>query len=438
MRVLDDRSRTSDTSSLQTEVLIREARRLRHRRWLIGSSLMLIAGAGIGVGTVVAGAGGGHRGRSAQTDPNPPTPVVALQPGVTMLNLTKSDRYGDIALVGTTMILYGPANQESDPSSSATCNSAVVNPSTLKLTSFKTSSCADPALEGQRVLPVMRVERNTPFGKGGVATITLRISRVVSGSPGYRLGPVVMTFPQESNGWPTWIYGDGDLWLFDALAANGSELLRVSGSTGNVLQRISMPMISRPIIAFDVDGLWFAPAVNSLGIVGAVYHLTPGAPQAKRVFSLPTGQSASWMVAAGHSVWIDVGEAHRTLWQLNGTSAVPAWHVQISSELENVVMTQGGASGIVGNAPDGLWAAVPTTSGVEQQVVRLDPSSAASTTTVAVLRPSYSDLNSVLYGAWTAVTFHGSMYLLDPPTTSGIYPYRSEGFSALYRVMPNG
>jgi len=38
----------------------------------------------------------------------------------------------------------------------------------------------------------------------------------------------------------------------------------------------------------------------------------------------------------------------------------------------------------------------------------------------------------------SAVTLDRSMFLLDPPSDAGTYPYRPTGFSALYRVAPRG
>lgn len=366
---------------------------------------------------------------------NPATPVLAVQPGVKMLNLTKSDKYGDVAVVGGKMVLYGPAEQEAEPSASATCNSAVVNPVTLRLSELRSGSCANPALEGQRVIPVMTVVPAAPAGSGGVATVTVRISRVVPGSPGYRLGPVIMSFPQVSDGRPTWVYGRGDLWLFDALSARGSELLRISGTTGHVIQRLTMPVVPRPIMAFDADGLWLAPAVNSLGAgPGVIYHITPGARAAKHVFTLPVGQYAAWMVAAGHSLWLDA-EPARVLWHLAGVYATPVGHVVLSPSLADAAMVQGGPSAMVGDESGGLWTAIPNSSGTAQQVLRLAPASGTSTT-VAVLKPAYSSPDDLLYESWDAVTYDGSMYLLDPPAAAGTYPYQSEGFSALYRITP--
>jgi hypothetical protein len=417
------------------EALIREARHLRRQRWLVGLCVLLIAGTGIGVGVGVSGGSGGHAPRpSAKSGGSAET--VAFPPGVSILNLTNSDKYGDIALVGGKLLLYGPKGEESDPALGSTCNSAVVNPSTLKLSDMRTSSCADPALEGQRVLPVITVEPKVPFGKGGgVATMTVRISHVVTGSPGYQLGAVVMTFPQASTGWPVWVYGDGDLWLYDAYNPGGADLLRISASTGAVIQRITMPPIARPIVAFDDDGFWLAPAVNSTG--PAVYHVTPGASTAVTVLRLTGAQYASWMVAAAHTVWLDVSSGGKTgtIWRLVGNGAAPTSHVTLSS-FDNEVETQGGASTMVGDAANGLWTIVVNSAGTQQQVIRIDPTS-ATYGTIASLRPSYSSSNVLIDGDfWKAVTFRGSMFLLDPPTSAGTYPYQPEGFSAFYRITP--
>jgi hypothetical protein len=429
--VLHERAAAGAGRPVDAEVLIKEARYLRRRRWAIGVGLLALAGGGIGLGVGMSGGAG----RSGAGGP-PGTHGPGLVPAVAMLNLSTSDKYGDIALIGQKIVLYGPAIDEQDPSVPATCNSAVLDPATLALSHLMTSSCANPALQGRSVLPVVTVEPKTPFGHGGVASITVRISRVVPRSPGYDLGPVVMSFPQESDGWPTWTYGDGDLWLFDAQAKGGSQLLRISGTSGAVLQRIAMPAISRPIVAFDDDGFWLAPAANSGGDGGTssgLYHVARGAGAAHRAFSLPRGEPVSWIVASGHSLWLAPGPAPTTVLHLVGASARPAGHAMLAAPLADVLMTQGDSSAIVGDA-SGLWTAVPSAAGERQQVFRLLPDSGAASV-VALLAPAYSSPDDLLYGKTEAIAYHGSMYLLDPPADSGPR-YRSEGFSALYRITP--
>jgi hypothetical protein len=352
-----------------------------------------------------------------------------------MLNLTKSDKYSDITTVGGQILLYGVASGPF-PEASQTCSSAVVNPSTLKLSDLRSGSCADPALQGESVLPILSAAKTIPGG--GVITYAIRIAHVSTAAPGYRLGPVVMTFPEGSTSNPDWIYGDGSLWLYDASSPGDHDLLRISESTGDVVQQLDIPSIVRPLLAFDDDGLWIAPTTNSLGVTNEVLRLTPGATDTVPVFALPDNRYASWVIATGHSVWLDEGRtlsAAGTLWNLTGPSATRGSHVALSSEMSNVLEQQHGSPGVVGDASDGLWTAIPTASGVKQQAVRLNLRN-GSATNIASLKPGYATPNELLFGSWQAITDDGSMYLLDPPSNAPVYPYQPEGFSALYRITP--
>jgi hypothetical protein len=375
--------------------------------WLVAVGLLVAAALGVAGGGASFGAVGSGR-------------------VVTEVNLSKGDRYDTIARVGGRLILSGSTVSRSD---STVCNSAVVNPATLVLSQARSGNCDDPALAGERVLPIITGEPNVPWIGGGVGTDTVRISHITSAAPGYRVGPVVMSVPQISDEHAGWTYGDGYRWLYDGTTRQGSELLRISLTTGSVLQRLAMPDVPRPILAADDDGLWMAPAVNSGG--HTVYHVELGASAATPVFSLPGLQYAAWVVAAGHDVWLNVGSGSKTetLWRLVGASATRTLHVtQRTSSLDNEVETQGGGTTMVGNANDGLWTAVPATSGTEQRIVRITPSTGALTN-IALVTPGYANPSMVLYGTWEAVTFDGSMYLLDPPNGS-------TGFSALYRITP--
>jgi hypothetical protein len=391
----------------------------RRLRWLVGAAVLLALG-----------------GASAVAEPRPAGRSGAVADGYVVgeVNLSKGDRYDTIARVSDRLVLSG---QTVASNGAAACHEAIVNPATLVLSQVHSGNCDDPALTGERVLPIETVERNSLPPGGGVFTETVRIAYVTSSSPGYRLGPVVMTFPQESTGRPGWVYGDGCLWLCDGETRQASDLLRISTANGAVLQRLAIPRVDRPLLAVDDDGLWIAPAVNSGG--HSVYHVAPGASTAATLFSLPGPQYAAWMVAAGHDVWLEVGSgsASETLWRLVGASAKRTLHITMpTSALDGEVETQGGGSTVVGNTTDGLWTAVPPPSGNTQRIVRINPASGALTT-VAVITPGYAVPNAIAYGGpVSAVTFDHAMYLLDPPTHSGNYPYAPTGFSALYRIAP--
>jgi hypothetical protein len=398
---------------------------------LIGLAVLLVAAAGVGIGLGVSGSDGGHS-TTTGTRGGEPVDAVSTQAVVTTLTLSKSDKYSYLAVVGNRIALYGPSTADF-PETGATCSSAVVNPSTLVLGDLRSGSCANPSLEGERVLPVMSPAKTLP--RGGIASYAVRVAHVTPASPGYQLGPVVMTFTQGSSSSPVWVYGEGSLWLYDSSNPGGTDLFRISETTGVVLQALRVPAVARPILGVDDDGLWIAPAANSLGADDAVYHVALGASAATSVFPLSGGEYVAWMVATGHTVLLAVkpGAAAPTLWRLTGASARRSSHVRVTS-FDNDVEVQGGSSAMVGDASM-LWTAVSAASGKMQRIVRLNPNSGAWSA-VASLDPGYATTNEVLYTFWQAVTYRGSVFLLDPPNNAGAYPHEPEGFSALYRITP--
>jgi hypothetical protein len=416
------------------EALFREARELerrRRRRYAVFALLAAAAIAALAYGAAGSGGGQSHTRASGGT---PPPGAVAGGHVVTEASFSKGDTYDAITRVGTRLILSG---QVVDRNGVNACHSAVLNPTTLALSKARSGNCDDPALAGEQVLPIITGEPKVAFAGGGtgIGTETVRISHLTADARGYHVGPVVMSFPQISTEHAGWAYGDGYLWIYDGTTLQGSELLRISLTNGAVLQRIPMPDLPRLILAADDDGLWMAPAVNGGG--SAVYHVAPGASAATPVFRLQRSY-ASWMVAAGHNVWLNVGSGSKTetLWRLVGADATRTLHVTLrTSATNNEVEAQGGGAAVVGDASDGLWTAVPPLSGNEQRIVTINPTS-GKLTNVAVITPGYASPNAVAYGTWEAVTFDGSMFLLDPPGYSGTYPYAPTGFSALYRVTP--
>ncbi len=368
------------------------------------------------------------------------TPAVR----VAMLNLTNSDRYDSIAVVGSRIVLYGPAGPSAEyPSTSSTCSSAVVSPSTLALSDLRSGSCADPEVSQRSVIPAISVDKDLLSSSGGPSAV-VRIARVTSVPPGYSLGPVVMTFPALAWGQtePSWTYGGGDLWLYDWV--DHFDLLRISATTGAVLQRLVVPRIQSPLLAFNEDGLWVAPTGESSG---ALYRLAPDAAQMSPVFNLGPGGFAWWLVASGDSVWVEDQprpvSKPATIFELRGPGAAPVWHGTPSPALKAVVEQVPFASPsiVVGNGSDGLWTVVVSASRRNQQVVRVAPGT-GRLTVVATLSPGYppEPVNGPvsMLASWQATTFDGSLFLLDPPAELPGTEGQVGGFSALYRVSPGG
>jgi hypothetical protein len=273
----------------------------------------------------------------------------------------------------------------------------------------------------------------------------VRIAHVVSHSPGYTLGPAVMTFPAFAWGdsAPTWTYGGGDLWLYEWDNPGGVDLMRISARTGDVLQRLRVPKVWHPVLAYNDEGLWVAPSGQSGS--SELYLVAPGATAATPVFHFPDHGFAKWIVGSGDALWLnaqpgpvsDVG----AVWMLSGPDAKPVWHVPESASLVQVFETLGD-SGMVGDAADGLWAAPPTAYD-EQQVVRIDPMSGALSieATWKAGYPGSAEYAKYLYmspiSSWTGVTLAGSFFLLDPPTQCQCGTQPVGRFSALYRVTPS-
>ncbi len=78
------------------------------------------------------------------------------------------------------------------------------------------------------------------------------------------ISPVLMQFGDYSGGArPSIVISGSSVWIYDYLTEHGPEVLRVSTSTGAVLQRTVMPAISRPVCAVNQYGFWMGQAGNS-------------------------------------------------------------------------------------------------------------------------------------------------------------------------------
>ncbi len=109
------------------------------------------------------------------------------------------------------------------------------------------------------------------------------------------VGPDLMEYGDYSGGArPSFDEAGGSLWIFDYRTERGPEAIRVSTSSGEILQRTRMPPISRPVIGANALGFWMAQDSNS------IY------PSATRlgIWFAPLGASKSQLVkATDGSVW---------------------------------------------------------------------------------------------------------------------------------------
>jgi len=432
------------------EALFREARILERRRRRRYAMLALLASAVLAaVGYLIVRGGDAPKGTSGQR------PVSVA---VSSTRLPAKGDYFSLAVVGGHLIVSGGPQGSLFPSGSmtlmsggrpsGTCDAATVDPVTLKLTAVAHANCGDPQLYGERVLPVNYALPGLAPG-GGTLTIGVRIARVdPAAQDGYTLGPIVMSYPQCSDCGVQWTYGDGSLWIYDALVGGGanppSELLRVSESTGTVQQRWVMPSITTALLAVDADSLWLAPSIRSgspahtppsqLIRYQSVYRVSPGERAPSRVFAIGSG-GALWLVASGHTVWLDARSARKfVLWRLEGKDAAPTLHGPYPANTSPGIEYGTDGPNIAGNARIGIYYVVNGNG--TQRIVRLSPDAPTERNVATVRAPTTVSI----YGTPpSAVALTRSFFFLDPPTIS--YPGGSSapvlrGAAVLYRVTP--
>ena len=444
------------------EALFREARLLERRRRRRRTVLALVACVlGAALGYLVANVSGGSRVVSGDRP---------ISVAVSSVSLPKSGKYFSLAVVDGRVVLSGgpqgslfpsgmastasgrPAPVNSKPT--ATCDSAVVDTSTLHLNDRMTANCANPALYHERAIAVSYWvnSRGSPSG----TLIETRIARIDPAAPdGYTLGPVVIRYPQCSDCWAQQIYGDGSLWIYDQVIPAGSrfaqvgQLLRISESTGAVVQRWQMPSIDRPLVAVNADGFWFAPSNESgwpqhtpqsqLIRYRSLYHVWPGAHAPVRVLAVGGNGDALWLVASGHSVWLDANHNPRagTLWRLTGMSAKASLIGAYPARSTEGGEYGEGAPTYAGNGAIGIYyvtANFPATGAATQRITRLSPDAAIAQTVAAIPVPASVTPNSFGFSSPAAVSVGRSFFFLDPPGATSTQP--SHGSSVLYRMTP--
>jgi hypothetical protein len=321
-------------------------------------------------------------------------PVAALaKRAVVSIALSRGATYEAIAAVDGKVVLSGGRDgslftSASDAIGAGRCDSVVVDPATLALSEQRSGNCEDPRLYGVHALVVNSFINGNPNG-GNV-----RIAHVTP--RGYVLGPIVMTYTELSDTDAEWVYGDGYLWVYDNLTTHGSELLRVSATTGTVLQTVRMPHIDRPLIAANADGFWLAPATNSSG--HGLYHLAPGMTRPVSIW--PFSQGAIWMVASGHSVWLDLNNYPRrqTLLRFDGRRL--ARRVASAFSLSEGEFGYGQPKYVGGVT--GIWTVQ------DQDLVRIDPTTAHASNAARI--PG-------AYGQPTPVILNGFLFVLESPRT---------------------
>lgn len=269
------------------------------------------------------------------------------------------------------------------------CAWLVVSPQRLRVRSSFRANCKKPAMAAEPVVPIQSLVGHTDYASLRIARPNLSPTRV-------SVGPVVMRFNDLSDTRPVWTYGPGTLWIYDVAVVDGAgrrpraEVVEVSTGTGKVLRTVRMPRLVRPLLAADADGLWIAASPGTgAGTPAPIYHLATGAAAPHVVHR--GGYATLWIVAAGHTVWADIGTlprrrlastpVHLEIWRFDGRSATahPLARANSLNSSATPVMQSGSAA---------LWtlSLIPSVPGNYEncshaQLVRIDARTGQQTVT---------------------------------------------------------
>jgi hypothetical protein len=363
------------------------------------------------------------------------------------VTLPQKGDYFALAAVDNRIVVSGGPTGSLFPSGSATslshdravgrCNSATVDTRTLRLGRVTHANCGDPTLYGEQVLAVSYLIHPVPRTHGtGVFAIG--------------------SYQQCSDCSAEWVYGDHSLWIYGVhkgrLGDGPSELLRISDATGNVAQRWTFPTGDRELLAADDDGLWFAPSIETGTPLHptktqridaeSLYHVTLGARRPTR--ELTVG-SADWLVASGHTAWLEsrtVTGRQRiksTLWRVTGPRGTAFALGTYEHPFDQSVEISANLITHAGNSKLGIFYVNPpnssSLSNSSEQIVRLDPNAAKQTVVIKDLQPANT---SDMIGL-PAAALGRSVYFLDPQQLD--YPGGNkapivQGRAVLYRITP--
>jgi hypothetical protein len=401
------------------ETLIREARKLRRRRYLRIAGVLIVVATAIGMGIALSQGGRqGHSGRHANARPKAPRaatppPPAPKPPGVA---LPSSGLFTQISVTPNGLLLSGetPATVQSQQ---PTCVAGTIDPTWLVVGPLQTGSCGNPLLYGQTVAAV---NTNIPSSTCCSATISINVANPTTGA--VTNGPVVMNYQSLSDTKPVIVYGARWLWIYDVDTSTGPELLQVSAQSGEVVDTIAMPTLYRPLLAADDGGLWIANSENEIPAAPALSYVAAGASAPDVVVSGPS--PICWLSASGTSAWVGAG--------LQGACAK-----QTTERFEDygkaaLYSTPGGTFPVtvIGNEAEGLWTFQWYSDG--QQIVAINPdtgSESVAATLPYIPQPEYVDPG---LAQGQGVYFDGALYFLEPPFRVNGWI----GYSSIVKVVP--
>jgi len=309
----------------------------------------------------------------------------------------------------TVSVEHGHLQVSGSIDSGARCAAATLDATTLTITRIVEEACGDPALSGEQVGPSQFA---TSTGEGA-----LRIARSDPLTGAVTYGPVLFSYEETSGTHPEVAYdGNGSMWVYEPDSTTGPVAVRVSATTGTVLQTARFSMLGRSLIVADRDGLFLAPAVNSLGKWnGIVYEVPVGSTSDKVVDPAPNYEGyVPWLTASDETVWVaacDRGPSEEqpcTVSRFSGAGFTRTLERPLSSP--GPVLFDG--EQLVGSPTEGYFGTTmssATPSSTSAIVVRVDPATGSISTIGALTQNGFGD--GVIAG--DGAVFDGALYVLN-------------------------
>ena len=318
-----------------------------------------------------------------------------------------------IAVSPSGLVLSGTTTLDGDQG--VLCLMARANARTLAVSDIVEPFCDSPLLSGHSVAAIQQRSRSM--------VTSVRIAHL-SPTGQVELGPVVVRYEEASDTHLESVYTAGSLWLYAPSTPTGGRALRISETSGRVLQDTPVsPAMDRPVIAANANGLYLAPNPETgfLGSAklptenGIIYHVGIGASSVK-IFDVAAGKRflgyVSWITGDGNSLWADICHrpvGHRCLIsRFNGSSPKPVFQVS-DRDLTGFWA--------IGSIRQGFYSVAlrggATTSA--DYVIRIDPATGAVKIITTVPLPEFWPGD--WYDGATDAALHGhSLYLLSPGT----------------------
>ncbi len=336
------------------DLIIKEARR-RHRRRLLGVSTVVavvLALIGFGMATILRGS----------SDRSPSLTRSATSSKWSIRSLTFSGQFvpEQVVSVGGSVWVLGTSGQ----STPERCSIEELDPITLQQHIYPISVCGSYMAVGSGLIYIA----------GDVSAINNDEFHLEIFNPATKhatvMNPVMITTQGSGRAHMDMTYGAGSIWM----SYWGSELIRVSPSTGAVLQRITNAPPSEgghgTIVANGGD-LWIAEGASS---AAAIYRLAADSKTISTIYTGPAHSSVLWLSSIGPTVWADVasgsdgypvfptrlivfGRSGRAI--LEGPKE-PLGDVPLVGSKDGLFSV---GSGAVCSAPQRLWRVDPVTGG---------------------------------------------------------------------------